>query len=42
MSRMDPIGVAVFRTGEMQLGWVSSLLREYSVSQNSATTFEFL
>ena len=32
MPRMDPIGVAVFRTDEMQLGWVSSLLREYPVS----------
>lgn len=40
--RRDPVGVAVFRTVEMQLGWVSSLLREYSVSQNSTNPLEFL
>jgi hypothetical protein len=42
MSSMGPNGVAVFRTVKLQLGWVSSLLRECSVSQNSADPPEFL
>jgi hypothetical protein len=29
---MGPIGISVFRSDELRLGWVSSLLREHLVS----------
>src|SRR5215469_7197273 len=32
----DPIGVAVFHTGKIQLGWAPSLLRGYTVSSDPA------